>query len=107
MTDMQGRLQGKRLTGRHFVNAVMEDGAEMWVENSKGECNLGQHEINFRYKDALSIADDHSIYKNGAKEIAALEGMAISFMAKFNQREGSSCHIHFSLADDSDPARPL
>jgi glutamine synthetase len=77
--------------------------AGMGVENSKGECNLGQHEINFRYADALRAADDHSVYKNGAKEIAAQDGMAISFMAKFDQREGSSCHIHFSLSDDSDP----
>jgi glutamine synthetase len=75
-------------------------GAGLTVENSKGECNLGQHEINFRYGGALQIADEHSIYKNGAKEIAAQEEMAISFMAKFNQAEGSSCHIHFSLADD-------
>jgi glutamine synthetase len=74
-------------------------GAGLTVENSKGECNLGQHEINFRYADALRCADDHSIYKNGAKEIAALQGMSISFMAKFNEREGSSCHIHFSLSD--------
>jgi glutamine synthetase len=77
--------------------------AGMTVESAKGECNLGQHEINFRYADALRIADEHSIYKNGAKEIAAQEGMAISFMAKFNQREGSSCHIHFSLADADGP----
>ena len=48
--------------------------AGMRVENSKGECNLGQHEINFRYADALRAADDHAIYKNGAKEIAAQEG---------------------------------
>jgi glutamine synthetase len=75
------------------------DAAGLVVENSKGECNLGQHEINFRYSDALTCADGHVIYKNAAKEIAAQEGMAISFMAKFNQREGSSCHIHFSLAD--------
>jgi len=90
---------------RRIRNCMEQAG--MAVENSKGECNLGQHEINFRYADALRTADDHSIYKNGAKEIAAQEGMAISFMAKFDQREGSSCHIHFSLADDSDPARPL
>ncbi|MGI8864313.1 MAG: glutamine synthetase family protein [Solirubrobacteraceae bacterium] len=82
---------------RRIRNAM--DGAGLEVENSKGECNLGQHEINFRYADALRTADDHSIYKNGAKEIAAQEGMSISFMAKFNEREGSSCHIHFSLAD--------
>src|SRR6201995_3989397 len=74
--------------------------AGLTVENSKGECNLGQHEINFRYSDALSAADEHAVYKNGAKEIAAQEGMAISFMAKFDEREGSSCHIHFSLAAD-------
>jgi glutamine synthetase len=73
-------------------------GAGMAVENSKGECNLGQHEINFHYGDALGVADDHAIYKNGAKEIAAQEGMAITFIAKFNEAEGNSCHIHISLA---------
>jgi glutamine synthetase len=77
--------------------------AELVVENSKGECNFGQHEINFGYSDALRCADSHTIYKNGAKEIAAQEGMAISFMAKFNEREGNSCHIHFSLADAEGP----
>jgi len=76
------------------------EAAGLGVENSKGECNFGQHEINFRYADALRCADEHSIYKNAAKEIAAQEGMSISFMAKFNEREGSSCHIHFSLADE-------
>ncbi len=86
---------------RQIRNAM--DAAGMHVENSKGECNLGQHEINFRYADALRCADDHVIYKNGAKEIAAAAGMAISFMAKFNQREGSSCHIHFSVADEDGP----
>jgi len=79
------------------------EGAGMLCEDSKGECNLGQHEINFRYADALRTADGHSIYKNGAKEIAALAGMSISFMAKYDQREGSSCHIHFSLADGDGP----
>jgi glutamine synthetase len=83
---------------RRIRNSMQQ--AEMSVENSKGECNLGQHEINFRYADALRTADDHSIYKNAAKEIAAQEGMSISFMAKFNEREGSSCHIHFSLSDE-------
>ena len=73
-------------------------GAGMEVENSKGECNLGQHEINFRYDGALRSADNHVVYKNGAKEIAAQEGQAITFMAKFNEREGNSCHIHCSLA---------
>jgi glutamine synthetase len=67
------------------------------VENSKGECNFGQHEINFTYEGALGAADTHVIYKNGAKEIASQEGMAITFMAKYDEREGNSCHIHLSL----------
>jgi glutamine synthetase len=71
--------------------------AGLKVENSKGECNLGQHEINFTYEDALSAADTHTIYKNGAKELASQEGYAITFMAKYNEREGNSCHIHLSL----------
>ena len=82
---------------RRIRNAM--EGAGMAVENSKGECNYGQHEINFHYAEALRTADNHAIYKNAAKEIAAQEDMAISYMAKFDEREGSSCHIHFSLAD--------
>src|SRR5579863_4787565 len=77
--------------------------AGLVVEDSKGECNLGQHEINFHYSDALTTADHHVIYKNGAKEIAAEMGMAITYMAKYNEREGNSCHIHFSLADSDGP----
>jgi len=72
-------------------------GAGMYVESAKGECNLGQHEIAFRYADALTTSDNHSIYKTGAKEIAAQDGMSITFMAKPNAREGNSCHIHLSL----------
>ncbi len=76
-------------------------GAGLYVESSKGECNLGQHEIAFRYADAVTTSDNHSIYKTGAKEIAAQEGMSITFMAKPNTREGNSCHIHLSLRDAS------
>jgi glutamine synthetase len=76
------------------------------VEDSKGECNFGQHEVNFRYSDALSMADNHSIYKNGAKEMAYLRGCALSFMAKYDEREGNSCHIHMSLWDDSGSLSP-
>jgi glutamine synthetase len=76
----------------------------MRVENSKGECNFGQHEINFHFADALTTADDHVIYKNGAKEIAAQEELAITYMAKFNEREGNSCHIHCSLWDENGTA---
>src|SRR3954471_17201013 len=80
---------------RRIRNSMLA--ADMAVENSKGECNFGQHEINFRYAPALKSADDHVIYKTGAKEIAAQEGMAITYMAKFDEREGNSCHIHLSL----------
>ena len=73
--------------------------AGLRVENSKGECNFGQHEINFTYEDALGAADTHTIYKNAAKEIASQEGMAITFMAKYDEREGNSCHIHLSLRE--------
>jgi glutamine synthetase len=76
-------------------------GAGMYVESSKGECNLGQHEIAFRYADAVTTCDNHSIYKTGAKEIASQEGMSITFMAKPNAREGNSCHIHLSLRDSA------
>jgi len=72
-------------------------GAGMVVESAKGECNLGQHEIAFRYADALTTADQHSIYKTGAKEIAARHGYSLTFMAKPNDREGNSCHIHLSF----------
>jgi glutamine synthetase len=75
------------------------EAAGMLCEDSKGECNFGQHEVNFRYADALRTADEHAVYKNGVKEIAALEGMSVTFMAKYDEREGNSCHIHFSLAD--------
>ncbi|MSZ77101.1 MAG: glutamine synthetase [Actinobacteria bacterium] len=67
------------------------------VEGAKGECNFGQHEIGFLYADALTTADNHVVYKNAAKEIAAAQGKALTFMAKYDQREGSSCHIHLSL----------
>jgi glutamine synthetase len=67
------------------------------VESAKGECNYGQHEIGFLYADALTTADDHVVYKTTAKEIAAQHGQALTFMAKYNEREGNSCHIHLSL----------
>lgn len=88
------------------------DGAGMYCEGVKGECNLGQQEIAFRYTDALGTCDNHSIYKNGAKEIADRHGKSLTFMAKFNEREGNSCHIHISLrgtkgdAVFSDPDAP-
>jgi len=80
---------------RRIRNAMA--GAGMTVESAKGECNLGQHEIAFKYDEVRRACDHHVIYKNGAKEIAAQEGMSLTFMSKFNEREGNSCHIHLSL----------
>lgn len=82
------------------------DGAGVPVEFSKGEWGPGQEEINLQYAEALEMADRHSIYKNGAKEIAYLQGKAVSFMAKWdNALAGNSCHIHSSLwnAEDDTP----
>ncbi len=71
--------------------------AGMDVESAKGECNLGQHEIGFLYNEALVSCDNHVVYKNAAKEIAAQHGKSLTFMAKYDEREGNSCHIHLSL----------
>ena len=79
--------------------------ADIEVESSKGEAWPGQQEINFRYSDALRMADNHVIYKNGAKEIANLNGCSITFMAKPDHTWiGSSCHVHMSLWRDGENA---
>ena len=77
-------------------------GAGIPVEFSKGEAWYGQHELNFRYADAVTSADRHTIYKNGVKEIAFLNGVSATFMAKPSEKDiGSSCHIHSSLVAQS------
>jgi glutamine synthetase len=73
------------------------EAAGLYCEGVKGECNFGQQEIGFRYAEALETADQHTLFKNGAKEIADQHGKALTFMAKFNEREGNSCHIHLSV----------
>jgi glutamine synthetase len=76
------------------------DAAGVPVEFSKGEAGKGQHEINLEFAEALEMADRHAIYKNGAKEIADLNGRSLTFMAKWSMEEvGSSCHIHSSVWD--------
>ena len=86
--------------------------AGVMVESAKGECNPGQHEIAFRYDEVVRTCDNHAVYKTAAKEIAAAHGKSLTFMAKYDEREGNSCHIHLSLrgedgamvfADDSRP----
>ncbi len=71
------------------------------VEGSKGEWGLGQHELNLRYSEGLEMADRHTIYKHGLREIADSLGMSVTFMAKYHEKQaGSSCHIHVSLWKD-------
>ncbi len=81
-------------------------GANIPVEFSKGEAGRGQHEVNVTYDEALVTADHHLVFKNGIKEIAAQEGRAATFMAKWTMDDvGSSCHVHTSLwdAESGDP----
>ena len=82
----------------------MMDASGMYCEGVKGECNFGQQEIAFRYDEALATCDNHSIYKHAAKAIADDHGKAITFMAKYNEREGNSCHIHISLRSENGDA---
>jgi glutamine synthetase len=81
-------------------------GAGIPVENSKGEAEAGQEEVNYRYSDALDTADNHVIVKNGIKEIAWSKGKSVTFMAKYDHRRaGSSSHVHQSLwTADGKPA---
>ncbi|MGX7827171.1 glutamine synthetase family protein [Actinokineospora sp. 24-640] len=96
------------LLGTGRVEPVLRDirnamtGAGLYVESAKGECNPGQHEIVFRYAGALASCDNHAVYKTGAKEIAAKHGRSLTFMAKYNEREGNSCHIHMSLRSNGE-----
>jgi len=93
-------LQGTR--EEHVVGEIRNqmEAAGIPVECSKGEWGPGQHEINLEYSSPVGMADRHTIYKHGAKEIAMQKGCALTFMAKFDSRlAGSSCHIHASLWD--------
>jgi len=93
-------LQGTKVEGliRAIRNGMEKAGVP--IEGSKGEWGPGQQEINFRYAEALEMADRHVLYKNGAKEIAHQHGKAITFMAKWSSAlAGSSCHVHCSLQE--------
>jgi glutamine synthetase len=97
--SIQGTSRVEPLLGR--IRREMR-GAGMEVESAKGECHPGQHELTFRYSDLLDKADEHCVFKLGAKEIAAQEGCSLTFMAKYDEREGNSCHVHLSLRDQDD-----
>ncbi len=91
------------LLGTSRVEPLLRDirnqlyAAGLTPESAKGECNLGQHEIAFKYENVVRTADQHVVYKNAAKEIASQHGKSITFMAKFDEREGNSCHVHMSV----------
>lgn len=88
---------------RPLRNGLMASGVH--VENTKGEAEAGQHEINIRYSDALGAADDHLIVKQAVKEVAWAHGHAATFMAKYDHRAaGSSAHVHMSLTKAGAPA---
>jgi glutamine synthetase len=88
---------------RKIRNAMRETG--MRLESARGEVHPGQYEIVFRYDEALRTCDNHAVYKTGARQLAAAEGMALTFMAKYDAGEGNSCHVHLSLRDrDGGPA---
>jgi glutamine synthetase len=71
------------------------------VENSKGEWGRGQHELNIRYADALTMADSHTVMKHAMKELADSMGLSVTFMAKPDDTEaGSSSHLHLSVWND-------
>jgi glutamine synthetase len=97
--SIQGTSRIEPLLGR--IRRSMRS-AGMVVESVKGECNFGQHEVAFKYDTLVEKSDEHSLFKLGAKEIAAQEGVSLTFMAKYDQREGNSCHIHLSLRDKDD-----
>jgi glutamine synthetase len=97
--SLQGTSRIEPLLGR--IRRSMR-GAGMIVESVKGECNFGQHEVAFKYNTLVDKCDEHGLFKLGAKEIASQEGYALTFMAKYDAREGNSCHIHLSLRDEQD-----
>lgn len=75
------------------------------VENTKGEAEAGQEELNIKYDAALNTADHHTIAKHAVKEIAWQQGHAATFLPKWHQdKVGSSSHVHQSLWKDGKPA---
>jgi glutamine synthetase len=99
-----GLLAGARLEPLLREIRLHMSSAGMRCEGVKGECHTGQQEITFRYEQAMLACDNHVIYKNGAKEIAEQHGKSLTFMAKYDEREGNSCHIHISLRDSDGTA---
>ncbi len=81
--------------GRRIREAMA--GAGLRFESARGECHPGQYEIVFRYDEAMTTCDNHAVYKLGARRVAEAAGMALTFMARYDEGEGNSCHVHLSL----------
>jgi glutamine synthetase len=102
---------GKYIQDYHILQTTKEeklmqplrryfDALGLEVENTKGEWGPGQEELNLAHQEPVLMADHHSLFKHGTKEVAALMGMSVTFMAKWNTNfAGNSCHIHSSLWD--------
>ncbi len=91
-------MQGAREEGFNGAARRHLKASGIPVENSKGEWGLGQHELNVRYSDVLTMADRHVLFKQILKEVADQQGISITFMAKIAPTSaGSSSHIHMSL----------
>lgn len=100
-------LQGAREEGFNGAARRHLKQSGIPVENSKGEWGLGQHELNVRYADILTMADRHVIFKQCLKEIAEQQQLSVTFMAKVAaDQAGSSCHIHLSLWQKNQSAFP-
>ncbi|MEZ0364655.1 glutamine synthetase family protein [Mycobacterium sp. pUA109] len=99
-----GLVAGSRLEPLlRDIRVQMAEAGLTW-ESVKGECHPGQQEITFRYAPAMVSCDNHCIYKSGAKEIADQHGKSLTFMAKYDEHEGNSCHIHLSLRGEDGAA---
>ncbi|MFP8903627.1 glutamine synthetase family protein [Streptomyces atacamensis] len=92
--SLQG-LEDVEPVARRIRRAMTRAGLRM--ETARGECHPGQYEIVFRYDEAMATCDNHVLFKDGAKRIAAAEGASLTFMPKFDEGEGNSCHVHLSL----------
>lgn len=81
---------------RDMVNALVEMGFE--IEAAHHEAAPGQHEIDFKYADALKTADNITTFKLVVKRIALVHGLHATFMPKpVKSINGSGMHMHLSL----------
>ncbi|GAA3994321.1 glutamine synthetase family protein [Deinococcus rubellus] len=96
--DLAPLDKGERLR-REIANKLVEMGFE--IEGAHHEAAPGQHEIDFRYQDALAAADAISTFKFVVKRVALEYGLLASFLPKpVAGVNGSGLHVHLSLFRD-------